>query len=188
MNKLIILTAPSGAGKTTIVRHLLVSFTNLSFSISATTRPKRSFEQDGKDYYFLSVDDFKRHIQAGDFVEWQEVYPGKFYGTLRAEIERLWQEGKDILFDIDVYGALNLQKAFPHHTLSIFVKPPSPEVLLQRLRDRKTENESTLNERFKKAQEELAFENKFDRVLVNDVLNTTLAEAEQIVKAFLSGS
>jgi guanylate kinase len=186
VNKLIILTAPSGAGKTTIVRHLLQSVSSLSFSISATTRPRRTYEQDAHDYYFLSVDDFKRHIEAGDFVEWQEVYPGKFYGTLRTEIERLWQDGKDILFDIDVYGALNLQKAFPGRSLSIFIKPPSPEVLLQRLRDRKTENEDALNERFKKAKEELAFENKFDYVVVNDVLNVALADAEKLVRRFLS--
>lgn len=186
MNKLIILTAPSGAGKTTIVRHLLQSVSNLSFSISATTRPRRTNEQDGHDYYFLSIEDFKRHIEAGDFVEWQEVYPGKFYGTLRAEIERLWQEGKDILFDIDVYGALNLQKAFPGRSLSIFIKPPSPEVLFQRLRDRKTENEATLYERFKKAQEEMAFENKFDHVVVNDILSLALADAQKIINRFLS--
>lgn len=186
MNKLIILTAPSGAGKTTIVHHLLQSLSNLSFSISATTRPRRPNEQDGRDYYFFSVDDFKHHIEAGDFVEWQEVYPGKFYGTLRTEIERLWQEGKDILFDIDVYGALNLQKEFPGRSLSIFIKPPSTEVLLQRLRNRKTENENTLHERFKKAQEELAFENKFDHVVVNDILVVALADAEKIVRGFLS--
>lgn len=186
MNKLIILTAPSGAGKTTIVRHLLDSVGNLSFSISATTRPRRAYEQDGRDYYFLPVEVFKHHIEAGDFVEWQEVYPGKFYGTLRTEVERLWNEGKDILFDIDVYGALNLQKSFPERSLSIFVKPPSPEALLERLRKRNTETEQTLLERFKKAQEELSFENKFDRVLVNDVLNVALAEAEKIVRAFLS--
>ncbi len=186
MNKLIILTAPSGAGKTTIVHHLLQSFNNLSFSVSATTRPRRPYEQDGRDYYFLSVEAFKQHIEAGDFVEWQEVYPGKFYGTLRSEIDRLWEAGKDILFDIDVQGALNLQKSFPQRSLSVFVKPPSLEVLFERLRKRNTETEQTLQERFKKAQEELRFENKFDCVLVNDVLNVALADAEKIVRSFLS--
>ncbi len=186
MNKIIILTAPSGAGKTTIVHHLLKSFSSLSFSISATTRPRRAYERDGHDYYFLSEEAFKQHIKAGDFVEWQEVYPGKFYGTLRTEVERLWKEGKDILFDIDVQGALNLQDAFPERSISVFIKPPSSEVLLDRLRKRNTETEQTLQERFKKAQEELHFENKFDRVLVNDVLDVALADAEKIVRSFLS--
>lgn len=185
MNKLIIITAPSGAGKTTIVRHLLQTIGNLSFSVSATTRARRDYEQEGRDYYFLSLEDFKRRIAAGDFVEWEEVYPGKCYGTLKQEIERLWAAGKHILFDIDVYGAMNLKKTYPDRSLAIFVKPPSLEALHERLRNRKTENTQTLQERLDKATEELQFENKFDYILVNDVLSAALAEAEEAVRSFL---
>lgn len=186
MNKLIIIAAPSGAGKTTIVHHLLRAVDNLAFSVSATTRSRRTHEVDGRDYYFLRESDFRRHIEAGDFVEWEEVYPGKFYGTLKSEVERLWREGKNIIFDIDVKGALNIKNVYPDQSLSIFVKPPSPEVLFERLRQRQTESLESLRERIDKATEELRFENKFDYILVNDVLSRTLAEAETVVRDFLN--
>ncbi len=186
MSKLLIVTAPSGAGKTTIVRHLLQQFSNLAFSISATTRERRAHEVDGVDYYFISVEDFKARVQAGAFVEWEEVYEDQFYGTLRSEIERLWAEGKDIVFDIDVRGALNLKNSFPEQALTIFVKPPSPEVLFERLRQRRTESEESLRKRIARASDELAWENKFDVVLVNDILERVLAEATAVAAGFLN--
>ncbi len=185
MKKLLIFTAPSGAGKTTIVRHLLQVIDNLAFSISATTRPRRLHEEDGKDYYFMDVEEFERHIRQGDFLEWEEVYPGKYYGTLKREVERLWAEGKDIIFDIDVHGALSIKKIFPKESLAIFVKPPSREVLIERLTKRQTESGKTLEERVARAEEELLFENKFDRVLVNDALCNALENAEYMVRAWL---
>lgn len=185
MSKLIILTAPSGAGKTTIVRHLLQSMPELAFSISATTRARRSNETEGKDYYYIGVEEFKKLIEENAFAEWQEVYPNQFYGTLRREMERIWAEGKHIVFDIDVKGALNLKNAYPEKSLAIFVKPPSKEALFERLRQRKTENEESLRKRLAKAEEELTFENKFDHILVNDVLETALKEAQEVVRRFL---
>lgn len=186
MNKLLIFAAPSGAGKTTIVRHLLQRFPTLSFSISATTRAKRAHETDGIDYYFISREDFQQRIEAKAFAEWEEVYPGQFYGTLHSEIQRLWQAGKDIIFDIDVYGATWLKKRYPDNALTVFVKPPSREVLIERLRQRGTESEETFAKRIVKADEELAFENKLDVVLVNDNLADALLEAEKITSEFLS--
>jgi guanylate kinase len=186
VSKLLIVTAPSGAGKTTIVRHLLQNFSNLAFSISATTRERRAHEVDGVDYYFIGVEDFKARVQAGAFVEWEEVYEDQFYGTLRSEIERLWAEGKDIVFDIDVRGAVNLKNSFPEQALTIFVKPPSPEVLFERLRQRRTESEESLRKRIARASDELAWENKFDVVLVNDILDRVLAEATDVAAGFLN--
>jgi guanylate kinase len=183
--KLIIITAPSGAGKTTIVRHLLQTFPQLAFSVSATSRSRRPAEVDGRDYYFIGVDEFRLRIGQGEFLEWEEVYPGQFYGTLHSELQRLWLEGKHIVFDIDVKGAINLQKAYPYKTLSIFVKPPSPEVLYDRLRGRRTESAESLHKRINKADYELSFEPHFDRVLINDVLEITLQQAEDMVQAFL---
>jgi len=185
VSKLLIVTAPSGAGKTTIVRHLLQHFSNLAFSVSATTRERRAYEVDGVDYNFISVEDFKARIQAGAFAEWEEVYENQFYGTLRSEIERLWAEGRDIIFDIDVRGAVNLKNSFPEQTLTIFVKPPSPEVLFERLRLRRTESEESLRKRIARASDELTWENKFDVVLVNDVLERVLAEAKAVAASFL---
>lgn len=186
MRKLIIFTAPSGAGKTTIVRHLLTVFDNLAFSVSATTRSRRPHEREGKDYYFMDVHEFEHHIRQGDFLEWEEVYPGKYYGTLKREVERLWAESKDIIFDIDVWGAMNIKQAFPEQSMAVFVKPPSREVLVERLTKRQTESGKTLEERIAKAEEELLFENKFDQVLVNDELIATLANAENLVRTWLS--
>jgi guanylate kinase len=185
MSKLIILTAPSGAGKTTIVRHLLKIFPNLAFSVSATTRARRPNEAEGKDYYYIGVDEFKRMIAEGAFAEWQEVYPHQYYGTLRSEMQRIWAQGQQVVFDIDVKGALNLKNAYPEQALAIFIKPPSKEVLFERLRQRKTESEESLRKRLAKAEEELTFENKFDRILVNDTLEHALKQAEQLVQEFL---
>lgn len=185
MSKLIILTAPSGAGKTTIVRHLLNTMPELAFSISATTRERRPNEVEGKDYYYIGVPKFKKLIAEEAFAEWQEVYPDQFYGTLHREMDRIWAEGKHIVFDIDVKGAVNLKKAYPDQSLAIFVKPPSKEALFERLRQRKTENEESLRKRLAKAEEELTFENKFDHVLVNDVLEVALDEAQMVVRRFI---
>lgn len=183
--RLVILSAPSGAGKTSIVRHLLASGLPLAFSVSATTRPPREGEVHGRDYWFLTVDDFKGSIRAGDFVEWEEVYPGRFYGTLRSELERIWGEGRHALFDIDVIGGLDLKELYQDRALAIFVKPPSVEALEQRLRERGTENGDTLRMRIDKAVHELAYEDRFDTVIVNDDLSTACAEAEALVRRFL---
>lgn len=183
--RLVILSAPSGAGKTSIVRHLLASGLPLAFSVSATTRPPREGEAHGRDYWFLTVDDFKGSIRAGDFVEWEEVYPGRFYGTLRSELERIWGEGRHALFDIDVIGGLDLKELYQDRALAIFVKPPSVEALEQRLRERGTENGDTLRMRIDKAVHELAYEDRFDTVIVNDDLSTACAEAEALVRRFL---
>jgi guanylate kinase len=185
MSKLIILTAPSGAGKTTIVRHLLNTMPELAFSISATTRERRPNEVEGEDYYYIGVAEFKKLIAEDAFAEWQQVYPDQFYGTLRREMERIWAEGKHIVFDIDVKGAVNLKNAYPDQSLAIFVKPPSKEALFERLRQRKTENEESLRKRLAKAEEELTFENKFDHILVNDVLEDALDEAQMVVRRFI---
>lgn len=183
--KLIIVTAPSGSGKTTIVKHLLSTFDNLAFSVSATTRPPRKNEVHGKDYYFMSLKEFQEHIRKGDFLEWEEVYDNQYYGTLRSEVERLWKEGKHVIFDIDVQGALHLKEAYPDKTLTIFVKPPAPEVLAQRLRKRKSESEESLKKRIAKAEFELSFENNFDVVIVNDKLEEALEKAELVVADFI---
>lgn len=185
MSKLIIITAPSGAGKTTIVRHLLASFSELAFSISATTRSRRPHEQEGVDYYYLSPEDFRSRIQKGEFVEWEEVYEDQLYGTLKEEVERLWKANKHIIFDIEVKGALNIQKAYPDDSLSIFVQPPSEEILFERLRNRKTDSEESIRKRIARATMELSCSHLFDRILVNDVLSDALAEAEEIISTYL---
>ena len=185
MSKLIILTAPSGAGKTTITRHLLSRFDNLAFSVSATTRERRLHEVDGKDYYFIAPAHFRELIEKQAFVEWEEVYENQLYGTLKSEIERLWSLGKDIVFDIEVKGAMNIKKQYPDASFAIFVKPPSPETLYERLRNRRTESEDSLQKRIARATEELTYENKFDAVLVNDNLEVALQEAEALVHQFL---
>ncbi|MCE2788371.1 MAG: guanylate kinase [Saprospiraceae bacterium] len=185
--KMFIFTAPSGAGKTTIVQHVLQKFPFLGFSVSATTRTKREKELDGRDYYFLSKEEFDRKISEGAFAEWEEVYTGLFYGTLHKEIERVWQEGRHLVFDIDVQGALRLKKLFGHRCMSIFVKPPSTEVLVQRLTARNTETPENLAKRIAKMKEENQFENHFDMVLVNDILPIACTEAEHIVQTFVFG-
>ncbi|MFK8164520.1 MAG: guanylate kinase [Lewinella sp.] len=183
--KLLIFTAPSGAGKTTIVRHLLKHFDQLAFSVSATNRPRRAGEEDGKAYYFLSDEAFRARIEAGDFVEYEEVYPGRFYGTLHSELHRLWDEGKTIVFDIEVKGATNLKKFYPEQSTAVFVNPPSPETLFQRLRNRNTESEADLKVRIARAAEELTYVDTFDRILTNDDLKTALEEADRIARTIL---
>ena len=183
--KILIFTAPSGAGKTTIVRHLLRHFPQLAFSVSATTRPARPGEVDGKDYHFIDAAEFQRKIANGDFVEYEEVYPGRFYGTLHAEIERIWALKQTIIFDIEVKGASNLKQFYPDDSLAIFVQPPSKEVLFERLRGRSTEDESSLQVRFARAEEELGYADNFDRILINDQLKDALDEAEVITANLL---
>jgi guanylate kinase len=186
MNKLLLFAAPSGAGKTTIVHHLLDTFDTLAFSVSATTRPRRAHEVHGKDYYFISPEEFREKIRQDAFVEWEEVYEDLYYGTLKSEIERLWKANKSIVFDIDVEGAMNLKKQYPDESLAIFIKPPSLAILTERLRQRKTESEESLQKRLDKAVKELSYENKFDLILVNDVLIDALKQAEHIVRSFLN--
>lgn len=183
--KLIIFSAPSGAGKTTIVHHLLHQFPELSFSISATTRALRGNEIDGKDYYFISKEEFLHRVARQEFVEFEEVYSGTFYGTLRAEIERIWQAGKHVIFDIDVEGGLRLKRKYEKNALAIFVQPPSLAVLKERLSGRGTDSPEKLQERFIKAEKELTYADKFDIILKNYDLTTACAEAEKIINQFL---
>jgi guanylate kinase len=184
--KLIIFSAPSGAGKTTIVRHLLsLPELKLAFSVSAASRAKRPNEIDGKDYYFLSAEEFKRRIAAGDFLEWEEVYEGQYYGTLKSEIDRIHSEGKHVIFDVDVVGGLNIKKQFGKQALAIFVQPPSVNELEKRLRSRSTESEASLAKRIGKATEELAYANRFDVILFNDDLEAAKTKAEDLVRNFI---
>lgn len=184
--KLIIFSAPSGSGKTTIVKYLLATDPRLGFSISACTRDRRGrSEQHGKDYYFLSPTEFKHKIDNEEFVEWEEVYPGGYYGTLKSEIERLWAEGKHVLFDVDVQGGLKLKEYYKEAALSIFVKAPSEEVIKERLLARGTETEDSLSKRLFKVRFEMTFQNRFDIILVNDELDRTLREAQSLVNEFL---
>lgn len=180
--KLIIFTAPSGAGKTTIVRHLLEKYDALAFSVSATSREKRAHEIHGKDYYFLTLDEWHQKIAKGDFLEWQEVYTDQYYGTLKSEISRLREAGKFVVFDIDVKGAMNLKQAYGEDAVTIFVKPPSPDVLFQRLRNRQTEDEASIRKRINRAAEELTYEPKCDTVLLNDSLAIALQHAENLIE------
>jgi guanylate kinase len=183
--KCVIFSAPSGAGKTTIVHHLLDKDLGLEFSVSACSREPRPNEVDGKDYHFLGVDKFKEKIKEGAFVEWEEVYSNNFYGTLYDEIERIWNEGKTVIFDVDVIGGLNLKRKFQEQALAIFVQPPSYTELERRLRSRSTETESKINQRMEKAKKELKFAPEFDHIIVNDELEAAIAEAEQLVREFL---
>ncbi|MFN6945493.1 MAG: guanylate kinase [Cytophagaceae bacterium] len=183
--KLIIFSAPSGSGKTTIVKHLLNTNDNLGFSISACTRDRRGRnEEHGKDYYFLTPDDFKKKIDNNEFVEWEQVYPGAFYGTLRSEIDRLWSEGKHVIFDVDVKGGLNIKQQYGDRALAIFVKCPSQEVLEKRLRERGTETDEDISARLFKVNFEMGFENKFDITLVNNDLREALTKAQQLLDDF----
>jgi guanylate kinase len=184
--KLIVFSAPSGSGKTTIVRHLLKQKElNLEFSISATSRERRGEEVDGKDYYFLSFEEFKKKIKNDEFLEWEEVYRDNFYGTLKTEVERIWAKGKHVIFDIDVSGGLRIKRKFPKETLAIFVKPPSIDELKIRLKNRKTESSDKINMRIAKASAELATAPLFDKVVVNDKLDIALEEAYKLVSNFL---
>lgn len=185
--KLIIFSAPSGAGKTTIVKYLLAKYPNrISFSISASTRAPRGDEVDGKDYYFISQEAFLHRIAKKEFIEFEEVYTGTFYGTLRSEVERIWATGKHVIFDIDVEGGLHLKRKFEEQALAIFVQPPSLEVLEKRLRGRGTDSEEKLQERVVKAQKELQYADRFDVILDNDNLDKACATAEQLLLDFLA--
>lgn len=184
--KLIIFSAPSGSGKTTIVRHLLNKYSSqLAFSVSACTRSRREYEIDGKDYYFLSIDDFRQRIANQEFAEWEEVYAGNYYGTLKAEIQRLWNEGKHVVFDVDVKGGLKLKEAYEKNALAVFVKVSSEEEIERRLGGRGTETEKTLATRLAKVRYELSFEHEFDTVVINDDLENALQEAENLIEEFI---
>ena len=185
--KLIVFSAPSGSGKTTIVRHLLEQDDlNLEFSISATSREKRGEEVDGKDYYYLSAKEFKTKIKNDEFLEWEEVYRDNFYGTLKTEVERIWKQGKHVIFDIDVSGGLRIKRKFPEETLAVFVKPPSIDELKIRLKKRKTESADKINMRVAKASAELATAPLFDVVIENDNLDNALKEAHKLVGEFVN--
>jgi guanylate kinase len=184
--KLIIFSAPSGSGKTTIVRYLLEQpELNLAFSVSATSRPRRGKEKHGIHYYFLPLSEFKRHIKNDDFLEWEEVYRDNFYGTLKSEVERLWAEGKNVIFDIDVAGGLRIKKKFPEQTLAVFVKPPSIDELKIRLKKRSTETDEKINMRIAKASVELATAPQFDSIIKNYDLESALQEAHKLVADYL---
>lgn len=184
--KLFVFSAPSGSGKTTIVRHLLKQEKfNLEFSISATSRKPRGEEKDGVDYYFIDLKEFKNHIKSDDFLEWEEVYRDNFYGTLKSEVERIWALNKHVIFDIDVVGGLRIKKKFPNETLSVFVKPPSVDELKIRLKKRSTESEDKINMRIAKASVELATAPQFDKIIKNYELDVALKEAEELVSDFL---
>lgn len=185
--KAIIFSAPSGSGKTTIVKHLLNTNPKLGFSISACTRDKRGRnEVHGKDYYFLTPEEFKKKIDANEFVEWEEVYAGNFYGTLKSEIERIWDEDRHVIFDVDVKGGLQLKEYFGDNGLAVFVKVPSLDDLKERLTDRQTESEASLSQRIFKAKFEMTFEDKFDVTLVNEDLDESLKKAEKLVNDFIA--
>lgn len=186
--KVLIFSAPSGSGKTTIVKHLLAQRKDLDFSISACTRDKRPNETNGKDYHFLSQTAFEAKIIKNEFIEYQEVYQGSYYGTLKSEIERIWDKGNIVVFDVDVLGGINLKKYFAEKALAIFVQAPSFEVLEKRLRNRQTENEESLQKRLAKVKEEFTFANQFDKVLINDNLETAFAEIEKMVDNFTNST
>lgn len=186
MGKVIIFSAPSGAGKSTIVNHLLSKNLGLEFSISATSRLPRGEEKHGKEYYFFTQEEFKRRIDAGEFLEWEEVYPGCFYGTLRSEVERIWAEGHTVLFDVDVVGGLNIKKKFGKEALAVFVQAPSVEELRRRLIGRGTDNADKIAQRVAKAEYEMTFAEQFDTVIVNDNLKMAFADAEKKVREFLN--
>ncbi len=183
--KIIIITAPSGSGKTSITRFLLGKYSRLSFSISATTRPARGNEKNGIDYYFMSLHEFEDKIQNNDFVEWEMVYEGKYYGTLRSELERIWTQGKTPILDIDVKGAIHVQRQFPDTCLSLFVQPPSVEELRRRLEGRGTDTPENIATRLSKAEYELSFNHSFNKVIINDDLEKACQETEAAIKAFV---
>ena len=183
--KSIIFSAPSGAGKTTIVKHLLSLDLELEFSVSACSRPPRENEKEGRDYYFMSVPEFRENIEQEAFVEWEEVYRDHYYGTLKSELERIWSRQKHVIFDVDVAGGIKLKEYFKQNSLSVFVQPPSLEELEKRLRDRSTDNEENLRKRIAKAGSEMKFASQFDVQLVNDRLEDSLKKAEVMITEFL---
>ena len=183
--KLIIFSAPSGSGKSTIIQYLLTQGLNLAFSISATSRAPRGTEKDGVEYYFLTPDEFRRRIADGDFLEYEEVYTDKFYGTLKREVERLTALGKNVIFDVDVVGGVNIKRFYGERALSIFIQPPSVEELRRRLVSRATDAPEVIESRLAKAEYEMSFASKFDRVIINDDLTTAENEALNIIQDFL---
>jgi guanylate kinase len=186
-NKIVIIAAPSGAGKTSVTRHLLKSLPDqLAFSISCATRDPRNNEKDKVDYYFISVEEFKQRINRKEFVEWEMVYAGKYYGTLKSELYRIWEQHKTPLLDVDVKGGLNVHQLYPERSLSLFIEPPSIAELERRLKARGTETPASLKARISKASYELTFKNRFDHIIVNDSLERACREAEEAVKVFLS--
>ncbi len=185
-NKLIIITAPSGSGKTSITRYLMKCFPQLAFSVSATTRKPRGTEQDGVDYHFMSMDAFKDKIHNEEFVEWEMVYEGKYYGTLKSELEKIWQQNKIPVLDIDVKGAIHVQQQYPGSSLSLFIQPPSVEELEKRLQGRGTESSESLTARINKAAFELSFKDQFNKLITNDDLQSACAEAEGYITAFVN--
>lgn len=185
-HRLVLFCGPSGSGKTTIVHHLMQQFPTMRFSISATTRPRRNSEEHGKDYYFLSVEEFKDRLAAGDFLEWEEVYPDRFYGTLRSEVERILNNDHIALFDVDVEGGLQIRKVFGSRLLDVFVMPPSVDELHRRLVARATESEESLLKRLSKAEKEMQYAFRFNHVIVNTDLEVAKAEAVEKVRAFLT--
>lgn len=185
-NKIIIITAPSGAGKTSITRFLLEKFPSLAFSISAATRNRRAHEVEGKDYYFISPEEFQQKIQTGQFIEWEMVYEGKYYGTLKSELQRIWNNGQIPVLDIDVKGAIHVQQQFPKSCLSIFIEPPSVEELKRRLESRGTETPETLQARVNKASYEISFKHHFNEIIVNDELASACERAARLIEAFIA--
>ena len=183
--KLVIFSAPSGSGKTTIVRRVLPMLPRLAFSVSATSRQMRPGEENGKDYYFLTADDFRKAVAAGDFLEYEEVYAGQFYGTLKSELTRIWAQNQDVVFDVDVKGGLRIKEQFPQQSLAIFIQPPSVAELKRRLEGRGTETPETLKKRLDRAEEELSFAPRFDLRIINDDLERAVAEVQAAVTAFL---
>lgn len=185
MGKMVIFSAPSGAGKTTLVKYLLKQDLNLEFSVSACSRPKRKDEVDGKDYYFLTPEEFREKIKNNEFVEWEEVYEDNFYGTLKSEIERIWKNGRNVIFDVDVIGGLNIKKQYQDKALLVFVMPPSIEELERRLKGRSTESSVSLKKRVEKARHEIGFASRFDKIIVNDSLERAKNTSYKIVSQFL---
>ena len=185
-NKLIIFSAPSGSGKTTIVKKILNEFPNLEFSISACSRKPRKGEVHGKDYYFISPEEFKEKIANNEFIEWEEVYENNFYGTLKSELQRIWDKGNNVIFDVDVVGGVNIKKQFQNNSLAIFIEAPSIDVLEQRLRNRGTESKEEIRKRIAKAEKELTYSKFFDIVIINDVLETAVNQVKKAVRNFIA--
>ena len=186
MGKLIVISAPSGAGKTSIVHHLLKNMPELSFSVSACSREKRDNETHGKDYYFLCVEGFHNKIKEDAFLEWEEVYENQYYGTLKSEIERIWSEGKTVIFDVDVIGGLNIKKQYPKECLSLFIMPPSVDVLRERLSGRGSESEKKLEMRLAKAEQEISKNQEFDKVILNDDFGIVCEETMEVITNFIN--